>query len=147
MQTMPHLHFNGNCTEAFRFYAKTFNGKIVFSMTYGDSPAADTVSPESRDQVIHARVDIGEQMLAGCDVPHSRYEKPQGFNVIASVDEPTDAECIFNTLAERGAVTMPIGETFWAHKFGMCTDRYGTPWMVNCPKPTDGASGNSARVA
>jgi PhnB protein len=32
---------------------------------------------------------------------------------------------------------MPLEETFWAHKFGMLTDRFGTRWMVNCEKPGD----------
>jgi uncharacterized glyoxalase superfamily protein PhnB len=31
----------------------------------------------------------------------------------------------------------PCTETFWARRFGMCTDRFGTPWMVNCAKPLD----------
>jgi PhnB protein len=33
--------------------------------------------------------------------------------------------------AEGGTVHMPLGETFWADAFGMCTDRFGTPWGVN----------------
>ena len=28
---------------------------------------------------------------------------------------------------------MPIAETFWSPRFGMCTDRFGVPWMVNTP--------------
>jgi PhnB protein len=32
-------------------------------------------------------------------------------------------------------VTMPISETFWAVRFGMLTDQFGTPWMINCEKP------------
>ena len=37
-------------------------------------------------------------------------------------------------LAEGGVAFMPIAETFWAKRFGMCVDRFGTPWMVNCEK-------------
>lgn len=44
------------------------------------------------------------------------------------------------SLAAGGTATMPFGETFWAKGFGMCTDRFGTPWMVNCAKPMDGAA-------
>lgn len=133
--TITHLHFRGNCSEAFRFYAATFGGRVVFSMTYGEAPGAEHSPPEVRDQVIHARVDLGEDALLGCDVPPDRYEKPRGFNVMASAPEPGDAERLFGVLAEGGTVTLPIQETFWAHRFGMCTDRFGTPWMVNCAKP------------
>ena len=41
-------------------------------------------------------------------------------------------------MSEGGKVDMPIDETFWAHRFGMLTDRYGKSWMVNCLK-TPGA--------
>jgi PhnB protein len=30
---------------------------------------------------------------------------------------------------------MPLQETFWALRFGMVMDRFGTPWIVNCGKP------------
>lgn len=26
---------------------------------------------------------------------------------------------------------MPFQKTFWSEGFGMVTDRFGTPWMVN----------------
>ena len=91
-------------------------------------------------------LDFGSQFLLGCDTPGDRYQAPQGFNVMAAVEEPADAERIFNTLAAGGTVTMPVQETFWAHRFGMCTDRFGIPWMVNCAKPleTAGVAGRSA---
>lgn len=73
--------------------------------------------------------------LLGCDAPSDRYQTPQGFNVMAAVDDPDDAERIFKKLAEGGTISMPCQETFWAHRFGMCTDRFGIPWMVNCEKP------------
>jgi PhnB protein len=46
---------------------------------------------------------------------------------------------VFEALAEGGEVTMPIGETFWSPQFGMCVDRFGTPWMVDT-EPADTAS-------
>jgi PhnB protein len=137
MQTSTHVHFKGNCSEAFRFYAETFGGKIMFAMTYGESPAAQHTSPEMRNQIIHARLDLGGQFLLGCDTPGDRYHAPRGFNVMAAVEEPAEAERIFNTLAAGGTVTLPVQETFWARRFGMCTDRFGIPWMVNCAKPLD----------
>ena len=133
--TLTHLHFKGDCSEAFRFYAATLGGRIVFSMTYGEAPGAEQVPPETRAQIIHARLDFGNDALLGCDVPADRYEKPQGFNVMAHADKPGEAERLFRVLSDGGAIAMPIQETFWAYRFGMCTDRFGTPWMVNCAKP------------
>ena len=141
MQTLPHLHFKGNCSEAFRFYAETLGGRIAFAMTYGESPAAEHTPPEARNQIIHARLELKNQAITGCDAPGDRYHTPQGFNVLAEVDQPGEAERIFKTLAENGSVTMPYQGTFWALGFGMCTDRFGIPWMVNCPKPPEQVAG------
>jgi PhnB protein len=135
MQASPHLHFKGNCREAFNFYAETFGGRIAFAMTYGESPAAAQTPPEVRDQIIHARLEFGNHAVMGCDSPGERYQKPQGFNVLATVPELPEAERVFTALARDGTVVMPFGPTFWAHGFGMCTDRFGVPWMVNCEKP------------
>jgi PhnB protein len=144
MQTSTHLTFKGNCREAFKFYCETFGGQIVFSMTYGESPAREHTPPEARGQIMHARIDFGGQQLLGCDAPGGLYQVPQGFGVMAAVDEPADAERIFTALAAGGKVTMPCQETFWAHRFGMCTDRFGTPWMINCLKPLENPAAKSA---
>jgi PhnB protein len=55
--------------------------------------------------------------------------------VALNMKEPAEAERIFNALAKGGSIMMPLGETFWAVKFGALTDRFGTPWMINCEKP------------
>lgn len=145
--TMPHLHFKGDCRDAFEFYAATLGGRIVFAMTYGEAPGAERVPAGTRDQIAHARLDLGCEALLGCDVPAERYEKPQGFNLMANAEHPADAERLFARLSEGGTVTMPVQETFWAHRFGMCTDRFGTPWMVNCAKPAEALAAAARKTA
>ena len=147
MHTSTHLHFNGNCREAFDFYARTLGGRIVFAMTYAESPSAEEVPAEARDKIIHARIDLGGQFLLGCDAPTQHYHAPQGFNVMAAVEKPAEAERVFNALAAGGKVTMPFEETFWAHRFGMCTDRFGVPWMVNCEKPLAAVAASARKGA
>jgi len=147
MQTMPHLHFKGNCAEAFRFYAATLGGKIVFSMTYGESPAAEQTPADLRDKIIHARLDLGGHALLGADAAPEHYHTPQGFNVMAGVDQVADAERIFEALAAGGSIMMPMQETFFAHRFGMCTDRFGIPWMVNCAKPHAALARSAGKTA
>jgi PhnB protein len=77
---------------------------------------------------------VGDTVLMASDAPDGRYRKPQGFSVSLGVDAPADAERIFAELSEGGSVTMPMEETFFAARFGMLTDRFGTPWMVICEK-------------
>jgi len=74
---------------------------------------------------------IGNAVLMASDAPPGRYSKPQGFSVNIGLTDIKDAERIFSALSQGAAVTMALGETFWAYRFGMLTDRFGIPWMVN----------------
>jgi PhnB protein len=135
----PYLNFNGDCKTAMEFYAGVFGGKLSVQ-TFGESPMADQSGPEMKDRVIHARLMIGDAVLMASDAMVDKYEQPHGFAVSINVDAAADADRIFNSLADGGTVSMPIQETFWAERFGMCIDRFGTPWMVNCAKAMAGAT-------
>lgn len=134
MKLNPYLAFNGQCEAAFKFYERVLGGKIEFTMTFGESPMGNDTPPEWRNKIMHVRMTVDDDVLMGSDAPPGRYEKPQGVSVSISVDKPADAERIFNALAENGTVQMPIQKTFWAERFGMAVDKFGTPWMVNCEK-------------
>jgi PhnB protein len=134
MRLNSHLHFNGECETAFKFYETALGGKITFTMPYEGTPVADQVPAAWRNKILHATLNIGENVLTGADAPPGRYEKPQGMSVIIGLQDPAEAERIFHALAESGAVTMPLQETFWAVRFGMLTDRFGIPWLINCSK-------------
>jgi PhnB protein len=135
MQLNPHLGFNGQCEAAFKFYEKCLRGKIVTLMTFGDSPMAEQMPSAWRGKIIHATVAMGDQRLTGGDVPPESYQKPQGFYVLLNVGDAAEADRIFKALAENGVVQMPVQQTFWALRFGMLVDQFGTPWMINCGKP------------
>lgn len=132
MQINPYLLFDGNCEEAFRLYEKALGGKIVAMLPHEGTPAEQHVPAEWKKKIMHARMEIGGEAIMASDVPSKDYLKPQGFSVSVNVKTKEDAEKIFNTLAEGGKVTMPLAATFWSVAFGMVTDRYGVPWMVNC---------------
>jgi PhnB protein len=132
MQLNPYLTFNGRCEAAFKFYEKVLGGKIDAMMTYGSSPMAEQTSPEWHNKIMHARMTVGDKMLMASDAPPDRYEAMKGIMVTLGIDEPGEAERIFHALSENGTVQMPIQETFWARRFGMLVDQFGTPWMINC---------------
>jgi PhnB protein len=134
MKLQPHVNFSGRCLEAFKRYAEIFGGRITRQMSYGESPAKDQCSSSTRDQIIHAEVDLGGSVVMGCDAPPGRFQAPQGIQLSVQIDRPADAERIFNALAQGGSVVMPFAQTFWAYRFGMCTDEFGIAWMVNCEK-------------
>ena len=134
MQIDAYLLFNGDCEVAFRFYEKVLGGKIEAMMPHEGTEAAGYVPAEWGKKILHASMIVDGQRIMASDAPPGRYEKPQGFSVCLNIEKPAEAERIFNALADNGTVTMPFAQTFWAYRFGMCTDRYGTPWMINCEK-------------
>jgi PhnB protein len=135
ISTNVYLNFAGTCEEAFKIYEKILGGKILAMMTAKGTPMEGHVAPEYVGKVMHARMTVGGTLIMASDAPPSYFHQPQGFSVNISVDTPAEADRIYAALAEGGNQTMPIAETFWAHRFGTCVDRFGTPWMVNCEKP------------
>lgn len=135
MKWNPYLALDGRCKEAFEFYEKCLGGKIVAMIGYGDTPAREHVPANTGARIMHARLVLGDQVLMGCDAhPEMPYDGIRGNDVAVQVETPAEAERLFAALSEGGTVQMPIGETFWAARFGMLTDRFGVPWMINCEK-------------
>lgn len=132
MKINAYLAFDGKCAEAFRAYQKILGGKLEI-MTNGESPMANQTPPDQRDRVMHARLEIeGGAIIMGGDAPPQYFTPPQGFSVAIGLSDSAKGEQIFRALSEGGQVKMPFAKTFWAERFGMCIDRFGIPWMVNC---------------
>jgi PhnB protein len=136
MRLTPKLMFEGNCLEAFKFYEKALGAKIEFQMTWGDSPMSDKVSSDWKEKIIHATVSLAAgQSMSGGDAPPGQFERPQGFCLSLDTTDDAEAKKFFSVLSEKGSIQMALEETFWATSFGMVTDQFGIPWMINCGKP------------
>jgi PhnB protein len=134
MRLNPYLNFNGQCETAFRFYERCFGGRLIAMSPYEGSPMENEVPAAWHKKILHARLQVGEVLLMGGDELPEDYVAPKGFNVTLGLTDPAEADQIFSALAENGVVRMPLQETFWAFLFGMVTDRFGIPWMINCEK-------------
>lgn len=135
MQITNHLFFDGQCADAFRFYEQLLGGTLRALVPAGEMPGEHAVPAASRDRIMHAYLQLGDQALMGSDWLAERpFEPPQGFYVSLSLDNTGEAERTFEALAEGGTVHMKFEPTFFAHGFGMLVDRFGIPWMVYCPR-------------
>ncbi|MEO8205328.1 MAG: glyoxalase/bleomycin resistance/extradiol dioxygenase family protein [Chthoniobacterales bacterium] len=134
MHLNPYLNFNGQCEAAFQVYARILGGTIIAMSPFAGTPMEGEVPPDWQNKILHARMAWGEMLLMGGDELPEDYEAPKGFNVTLNITDPADADRIFAALADGGTIRMPIQETFWAHRFGMLTDPFGIPWMINCEK-------------
>lgn len=131
MSFSPYLFFSGNCAEAFEHYHEVFGGDLNV-MRNSDAPSGQDAMPGApADAVMHASIKLGDGFLMGSDDPTGTGGPMVGSAVAFTASDPAEGERVFNALAEGGAATMPFGETFWSKGFGMCTDRFGVPWMVD----------------
>ena len=136
----PYLFFGGNCREAFTRYQEIFGGNLEV-MTMADAPAdAGPIPDEQKDLVMHAALMVGDGVLMASDDPGD-FSGVQGMSVTYSAPDAETAERVFAQLAEGGQVTAPLEPTFFSPRFGMCVDRFGTPWMVVADMPAEGSAG------
>ena len=135
-QAIAYLAFDGTCADAMRFYEKALGGKLEVLMSGADSPMAEQMPKEFANRILHARLVLpGGGMLYAGDAPaHVPYEGIKGVSIAVDYDSVAQAQTVFAALAAGGQVTMPYGPQFWAVGFGMLTDKFGVPWMVNCEK-------------
>jgi len=140
MAIRPYLAFAGNCREAFTRYQEIFGGDLVL-LQMSDAPADAGPAPAgvNPEAIMHASLAAGDQLLMGADDPSGNFNgSVSGMCVNCSLTDVGEVKRVFDALADGGQVQQPMGETFFAPAFGMCTDRFGTPWMVmvDAPMPT-----------
>ncbi|MEV5650353.1 VOC family protein [Nocardia sp. NPDC052254] len=130
-----YVMFNGNAEEAFEFYKSVLGGELQL-VRYrdmggeGGGNLPDDIGKRVANAALTWRPD---QMIMGSDCPPDQtvsYADP-AFSVCLDVDDQAEAERIFAGLSDGGQVSMPLGKTEWAQLFGMVTDKFSIPWMIN----------------
>ena len=128
MRLDVYLNYAGNCQQAFRFYEQQLGGKITMMMTHGQGPNAANLTKEQKDAILHARIEIGKTVLMGADIPNS--EPMRSAYLTLTVDSEQEAERLYALLSEGGQIFMKMAKTFFANRFAMLRDRFGTSWML-----------------
>ena len=137
MKLYTYLNYGGNCAEAFRFYEQHIGGKILMMMTHGDMPegGGPEVPANWKNAILHARMSIGEPELLAADVPPDRFQPMRSAYLTLVADSTPDAERIYALLSDGGEIFMPMAETFFAFRFAMLRDKFGTSWMLLHERP------------
>lgn len=134
MTLAPYLSFAGTCREAMTRYRDIFGGDLTL-MTWGEAPPdAGEVPPERAELIMHSTLVADGLLLMAADDPDSdgRYA---GVQLSWSHPDGDTVRRTWEALSEGGTVTMPLAPTFWTSAFGVCTDRFGVPWMVSVEDP------------
>ena len=122
-----YVNYRGTCEEAFRFYQQHLGGRITGIARHGEQPNPN-IPADWGEKVLHARIEIGTGVLMGADIPHA--EPMRSASVTLSLDQEADAERVYALLADGGEVFMKLEKTFYANRFAMLRDRFGTSWML-----------------
>ena len=131
----PYLGFRDNAREAMTFYQSVFGGELTLS-TFGEFQASE--DPAEADKIMHAMLTTGQGMvLMGADTPNAMgYTPGSTVSVSLSGDDEAELRGYWDKLsADGGTVTVPLEPAPWGDIFGMCTDRFGTAWLVNVNNP------------
>jgi PhnB protein len=128
MKVDVYLNYAGNCRQAFEFYEQQLGGKITMMMTHGEGPNAAALSAEQKAGVLHARIDLGGMTLLGADIPGA--EPMRSAYLTLRTDTESDAERLYALLSDGGQIFMKMEKTFFANRFAMLRDRFGTSWML-----------------
>lgn len=132
MTLNTYLNFGGNCAEAFRFYEQHLDGKITMLVKHSENPGGSQAPADWKDAVLHARIRLGGTELFGADIPG--YQPMRSAYLSLTVPSVAEAERVYGLLSDGGDIFMPIQETFFAERFAQLRDRFGTSWMIQCPR-------------
>jgi PhnB protein len=136
MRLDVYLNYPGNCREAFRFYEEHLGAKMQMLMTHGEGPNAANLSPEQRNHVLHARLELANSVIMGADIPNA--EPMQSAYLTLTSDTAEEAERVYALLSEGGQIFMKMEKTFFANRFAMLRDKFGTSWMLLHETPQAG---------
>jgi PhnB protein len=130
MKLHVYLNYGGNCEQAFRFYEKHLGGKIMMISRHEDQPHQENVPANWKNAVLHARIEIGDAVVMGADIPPDRFKPMRSAYLTILADSADHAERLYDLLGDGGEIFMKMEETFFASRFAMLRDRFGTSWML-----------------
>ncbi|MGD0731213.1 MAG: VOC family protein [Terracidiphilus sp.] len=130
MTLTTYLNYGGNCREALSFYEAHLGGKILSISTHGEMPGAKNLTPEQANAVMHARIQIGGATIMASDVPVDRFQPMRSVYLALGVDTDEEAERIYALLSDGAEIFMKMEEQFFAYRFAMLRDKFGTSWMI-----------------
>jgi PhnB protein len=129
-----YLIFDGNCREAMTFYGNCLGAQLDL-MPFSDGQCGE-IPQEAKDRIMHARLSKGTAVLMASDtMPGMPFQQGNNFSVSINCESQQEIEKLFTGLGEKGKITMPLQQTFWAARFGMLTDQFGINWMFNFEQP------------
>lgn len=128
MQLDIYVNYPGHCEEAFRFYEQHLNGKITMMMNHEQQPGAANIPENWKKAILHARMKLGDTVLMGADIPNA--EPMRSAYLTLRLGSAEEAERIYAILSNGGQVFMKMEETFFASRFAMLRDKFGTSWML-----------------
>jgi PhnB protein len=128
MKLSVYLNYAGTCERAFRFYEQHLGGRITMLQRHGEQPGQSRMPSDWDAAVLHARMELGETVIMGADIPGA--ESMRSAYLTLTLNTAEEAERVYALLSEGGQIFMPIEETFYAKRFAMLRDRFGTSWML-----------------
>ena len=136
MKVQAYISYRGRCEEALEFYKRSIGAEVTGLMRWKESLDATMKAPPGfEEKVMNASFRVGDTLMMADDSPGEAPAEYKGMTLAIEVADDAEAQRVFTALGEGGKVTMALAKTFWTSSFGMLTDKFGVPWMVNVATP------------
>jgi PhnB protein len=128
----PYLTFNGNCREAMTYYKECLGGELTL-MVVGESPVAEQMPPQFKDQILHSSLKTGDMEFMASDMQPQKHTEGNDVHLCLNCKTEEETRSLYEKLSAGGEARQPVHEMFFG-LIGALTDKFGKQWMVVCNK-------------
>jgi PhnB protein len=132
MQLSTSLFFTTTCEQALAFYEACGLGKTTSVLRWGEN-GMPVRTEAMRGKILHARFAGPGVLFFASD--NDDAEPMKGSALFLEMTDLSMMRQLFGQLANGGIITVPLARQYWGTDFGMCVDRFGVQWMLNCTPP------------
>ncbi|CAM3710225.1 VOC family protein [Mucilaginibacter galii] len=126
-----YLFFENNCREAMTYYQQVLGGELNLTIV-GESPVAEQLPPEMKDNVLHGKlINDNVVLMASDNCMGAPLDKGRNFSLSLSCSNEEEVHSLYAKLADSGEAVSPPKTEFWGDVFGMLVDKFGISWMLN----------------
>lgn len=123
-----YLNFNGQCSEAMKFYHECIGGELSLQKI-SESPMAAQMPSEEGSRILHGSLIKDQIAIFGSDMIGANLVRGNGVTLYMDCKSDEEINLYFTRLSEGGHVKLPLHQSFWGATFGELTDRFGLNWM------------------
>ena len=126
----PYISFKDQAREAMEFYKSVFGGTLTMSTFKEGGMPHD---PGDAEKIMHSmlQTENGMTIMASDTPPNMPYAPGKNVSISLSGENEAELRGYWEKLSDGATISAPLEKAPWGDIFGMLTDKFGIPWLVN----------------